>query len=145
MIANKNLARYSALMVRRASSSVNPWWMAGVVLLILAAVVGGWAFYKNVSDPYRTLTALDVSTYLDSADSLRGNVYKLTGTVAMQLAWSPQEGRLYSVEVNDRNDILALLIPSTFNSMNIQKGQRYFFKLEVGEKGILRVRDIRKV
>ena len=136
---------YAALMVRRASSSVNPWWVAGVVFLVVAAMVGGWAVYKNVSDPYRTLTPLDVSVYLDSADSLRGNVYKLTGTVGTQLAWAPQQGRLYSVEVNDRNDVLALLIPATFNSMNIQKGQRYFFKLEVGEKGILRVRDIRKV
>jgi hypothetical protein len=49
------------------------------------------------------------------------------------------------VEVNERNDILALLIPATFNSLNIQKGQHYFFKIEVGEKGILRVRDLRKV
>ena len=136
---------YAPLMVRRASSSVNPWWVAGVVFLVVAAMVGGWAVYKNVSDPYRTLTPLDVAAYLDSADSLRGNVYKLTGTVGTQLAWAPQQGRLYSVEVNDRNDVLALLIPATFNSMNIQKGQRYFFKLEVGEKGILRVRDIRKV
>ena len=136
---------YAPLMVRRASSSVNPWWVAGVVFLVVAAMVGGWAFYKNVSDPYRTLTPLDVSAYLDSADSLRGNVSKLTGTVGTQLAWAPREGRLYSVEVNDRSDVLALLIPATFNSMNIQKGQRYFFKLEVGEKGILRVRDIRKV
>lgn len=119
--------------------------MAGVVFLLLLAVVGGWAFYKNISDPYRTLTPLDVAAYLDRADSLRGNVYKLTGTVATQLAWAPREGRLYSVEVNDRNDILALLIPADFNSMNIQKGQHYFFKVEVGEKGILRVRDIRKV
>jgi len=132
-------------MARRASSSVNPWWMAGVILLVVAAMVGGWVFYKNVSDPYRTLTPLDVSTYLDSADSLRGNVYKLTGTVGTQLAWAPREGRLYAVEVNERNDILALLIPATFNSLNIQKGQHYFFKIEVGEKGILRVRDLRKV
>ena len=132
-------------MVRRASSSVHPWSVAGVVFLLLLAVVGGWAFYKNISDPYRTLTPLDVAAYLDRADSLRGNVYKLTGTVATQLAWAPREGRLYSVDVNDRNDILALLIPADFNSMNIQKGQHYFFKVEVGEKGILRVRDIRKV
>ena len=119
--------------------------MAGVILLVVAAVVGGWVFYKNVSDPYRTLTPLDVSTYLDSADSLRGNVYKLTGTVGAQLAWAPREGRLYAVEVNERNDILALLIPATFNSLNIQKGQHYFFKIEVGEKGILHVRALRKV
>lgn len=132
-------------MVRRASSSVNPWWLGGVVLLVVAAIVGGWALFKNVSDPYRTLTSLDVSTYLNSADSLRGNVYKLRGTVAAQLAWAPKEGRLYSVDVNDREDILALLIPAEFNSLNIQKGQHYFFKIEVGDKGILRVRDIRKV
>ncbi|HEY3662676.1 MAG TPA: hypothetical protein VGL24_05940 [Chthoniobacterales bacterium] len=132
-------------MVRRASSSVNPWWLGGVVLLVIAAIVGGWALFKNVSDPYRTLTALDVPTYLKSADSLRGNVYKLNATVAAQLAWAPSEGRLYSVDVNERDDILALLIPAEFNSLNIQKGQHYFFKIEVGDKGILRVRDIRKV
>jgi hypothetical protein len=134
-----------ALVVRRASSSLHPWWLAGVVLLVLAGIVGGWALYKTISDPYRTLTALDVPVYLSSADSLRGNVYKLNGTVANQLAWAPKAGRLYSVEVNDRDDILALLIPAEFNSLNIQKGQHYFFEIEVGEKGILLVRDIRKV
>jgi hypothetical protein len=86
-------------MARRASSSVHPWWVAGAVLLVLAAIVGGWALYRNVSDPYRTLTPLDLTTYLNSADSLRGNVYKLDGTVASQLAWGPQAGRLYSVDV----------------------------------------------
>jgi hypothetical protein len=132
-------------MARRASSSVNPWWVGGVIVLILAAMAGGWSLYRNVSDPYRTLTPLDVSAYLDNANSLRGNVYKLQGTVDTQLAWARQEGRLYSVEVNGRSDILPVLIPATFNSMNIQKGQHYFFKLEVGDKGVLRVRDIRKV
>src|SRR4051812_39553858 len=84
-----------ALVVRRASSSVNPWWLGGVVLLVVAAIVGGWVLFKNVSDPYRTLTSLDVPVYLKSADSLRGNIYKLDGTVAAQLAWAPSAGRLY--------------------------------------------------
>ena len=132
-------------MVRRASSSLNPWWAGVVVLLLLAAIIGGWSLYKSVSDPFRTLTPLDVATYLDNASSLRGNVYKVTGTVETQLAWAPLKGRLYSVDVNDRNDVLPLLIPASFNSMNIQRGQRYFFKIQVGEKGILLVQDIRKV
>ncbi len=144
-IAKETRAATLALVVRRASSSINPWWLGGVVLLAVAAIVGGWIFFKNVSDPYRTLTALDLPAYLKSADSLRGNVYKLDATVATQLAWAPNEGRLYSVEVKDGNDVLALLIPAQFNSLNIQKGQHYFFKIEVGEKGILWVRDIRKV
>src|SRR3954464_11756240 len=132
-------------MVRRASSNVHPWWIGGIIVLVLAAMAGGWALYKNVSDPYRTLTSLDVSAYLDNANSLRGNVYKLNGVVDTQLAWAPLQGRLYSVEVNGRSDILPVLIPATFNSMNIQKGQHYFFKIEVGEKGVLKVKDIRKV
>jgi hypothetical protein len=132
-------------MVRRASSSVNPWWIGIVALLLAAAMAGGWALYRSVSDPYRTLMPLDVSVYLENANSLRGNVYKLNATVDAQLAWAPQQGRLYSVDVEGRNDILPVMIPASFNSMNIQKGQRYFFKIEVGEKGILRVQDIRKV
>src|SRR5690348_6742343 len=132
-------------MVRRASSNVHPWWIAGIVVLVIAAMAGGWALYKNVSDPYRTLTPLDVSAYLDNANSLRGNVYKLNAVVDTQLAWAPMTGRLYSVEVNGRNDILPVLIPATFNSMNIQKGQHYFFKIEVGDKGVLQVKDVRKV
>ncbi len=116
-----------------------------VALLALAALAGGWWLYQRVSDPFRTLTALEVPVYLENANSLRGNVYKLSGRVETQLAWAPLTGRLYSVEVEGREDILPLLLPAAFNSMNIQKGQRYFFKIEVGEKGILHVRDIRKV
>jgi hypothetical protein len=132
-------------MVRRASSSVNPWWVGVVVIFVLAAMVGGWALFRSVSDPFRTLTALDVSAYLNNANSLRGNVYKLNAAVDTQLAWAPAKGRLYSVEVNGRDDILAVMIPASFNNMNIQKGQRYFFKIEIGDKGILYVKDIRKV
>ena len=131
-------------MVRRASSSVHPRWVAGIVILVLLAMAGGWALYKSVSDPYRTLTPLDVGAYLDNANSLRGNVYKLNAVVDTQLSWAPMKGRLYSVEVNGRSDVLPVLIPATFNSMNIQKGQHYFFKIEVGDKGVLQVRDIRK-
>lgn len=132
-------------MVRRASSSVNPLWVGVVIIFVLAAMAGGWALFKNVSDPYRTLTPLDVSAYLTNANSLRGNVYKLNATVDTQLAWAPTKGRLFSVEVNGRDDVLAVLIPASFNSMNIQKGQRYFFKIDIGDKGILYVKDIRKV
>jgi hypothetical protein len=132
-------------MGRRASSSVNKWWIGAVIVLAIAAMAGGWILYKSVSDPYRTLTQLDISAYLENANSLRGNVYKLDGIVDTQLAWAPGTGRLYSVEVDGRTDVLPVMLPAEFNSVNIQKGQRYFFKLEVGEKGILMVRDIRKV
>lgn len=132
-------------MARRASSSISPWWLLGAVLLMAAAITGGYLLYSQVSDPYRTMTPLDVPAYLEDANSLRGNVYKISATVDTQLAWSPAGGRLYSVQVENGADVLPILIPAQFNALNMQKGQRYFFKIEVGDKGILRVQDVRKV
>jgi len=133
-------------MSRRASSSVNPLWTFGAVVVILAASLGGGYFlYSFVSDPYRTLTPLDVSSYLENSSSMRQNVYKLDCTVDNQLASSRQAGRLISVETDPGGDILPVLVPAKLNDVNIQKGQRFFLRIIVGEKGILQVEDIRKV
>jgi hypothetical protein len=132
-------------MARRASSSVSPALILGAIVVLGGVLAGGWFVYHTVSDPYRTLAPLDVSAYLDNANSLRGNTYKINATIANQLAWSQKSGRLYSVEVENRGDILPVLIPAQFNNMNIQKGQRYDLKIEVGDKGILKVQDVHKV
>src|SRR6195952_1992898 len=118
-------------MPRRASSSVHPVLLVAAVLVAVGALAGGWFLYQQVRDPYRTLTPLDVSAYLDNANSLRGNVYKITATVQTQLAWTAAAGRLYSMETENGGQLLPVLIPAEFNAMNIQKGQRYFLKIEV--------------
>lgn len=109
------------------------------------ALAGGWLLYRQVSDPFRTLATLDVLSYLENANSLRGNVYKVSGTIVNQLAWSSGGGRLYSIEVEGNRQLLPVLFPNQFNQQNIQKGQRYFIKLEVGDKGVLRAQEMRKV
>jgi len=133
-------------MPRRASSRTHPVWLV-VALILLAGALGGGAYlWVTLSDPYRTLTPIDVATYLDNANSLRGNVYKLTGTIDSELAWSPTEGRLYAVLADgSTTDILPLLIPPEFDHINIQKDQRFSFKIEVGDKGILKASDMRKI
>jgi hypothetical protein len=130
-------------MARRASSSFNPLLLVGVLVLLLAVLGGGWLLGR-VNDPFRTLTPLDVPAYLDNANSLRGNVYKITATVQTQLAWSTS-GRLYSMETENGGNLLPVLIPAEFNAMNIQKGQRYYLQIKVEDKGILKAQGIRKV
>ena len=44
-----------------------------------------------------------------------------------------------------REKMLPVLVPPQFNHVNMERGQRYFFKIEVGEKGILRAQDVKKV
>ena len=86
-------------MARRASSSAHPIWIVVVVLLVVAAIGGGFLLFKSASDPFRTITPLPIEDYLENSNSLRGNVYKIDGTVAKSLAWSQTAGRLFSVEV----------------------------------------------
>lgn len=132
-------------MARRASSSAHPVWIIAAIALLLGAVAGGYFLYGRVSDPYRTINKLPVEDYLQNSDSLRGNVYKLDGTVAKSLDWSSTAGRLFSVDVTTSNgDVLPILVPPQFNHVNIEKGQRFIFKIEVAEKGILRAQAVTK-
>lgn len=136
-------ARFPHPMARRASSSVPPIWIAGILLLLLASGAGGYFVYRAVGDPFRAVPELNVEIYLENANSLRGNVYKFRGTVANALNWSPTAGRLFSVESG--GNVIPILVPSEFNHINIQQGQQFFFRIEVVEKGVLRAQEVRKV
>lgn len=131
-------------MARRSKSSFKPIWIIVAVALILGAFIGSRLFVSATSDPYRTVQTLDVKAYLENANSLRGNVYKIEGEVANALAWSPATGRLIAVGVNSGADVLPVLVTTDFNQINIQKGQRFIFLLEVDDKGILRTKNLSK-
>ena len=131
-------------MPRRASSSANPVWIVIIVVFLAASLGGGYYLYNTVSDPYRTLNQLDTQSYLQNSNSLRGNTYKVSGTIENQLSWSPI-GRLFSVDVEDSSDVLPILVPPEFNQINIQKGQKFYFQVEVGDKGLLKAKAIKKV
>jgi hypothetical protein len=111
-------------------------------VLLIGAVTGGYFLFGKTADPYRTMTALPVHDYLENSNSLRGNVYKVDGTVSKSLEYSSTAGRLFSVDVN--GELVPILVPSQFNSVNIERGQRFFFKIEVGDKGILKAQDVKK-
>lgn len=133
-------------MARRASS--RPQWgiLVVVILLIAGAAVGTYYVSGTVSDPYRTLQPLDLQAYYENANSLRSNQYKIDGIVLNQLKWDTTQGRLFSFEVNTPGEDrpVGVLIPPDFSSINIQKGQQFILKVEVGQDGILLARDIRK-
>jgi hypothetical protein len=133
-------------MPRRASRELNPLWPVTAVLLVAAVIGGAFFFFGQKRDPYRTLESLDPSAYLDNANSLRGNVYKIEGTIQNSLSYSPEFGRLFHIDVGDGRDIhsLPVLIPAALNHVNVQKGQRFYFKVSVEKNGILLVQDMEK-
>lgn len=131
-------------MARRGKSSIKPVWIIGAIVLILGAFLGSRLFISGGADPFRTTPVLDVQAYLDNANSLRGNVYKIEGEVVNSLAWSESEGRLIAIGVENGTQILPVLVTKKFNHVNIQKGQKFIFMLEIDDKGILLTKDLTK-
>ena len=123
-------------------SSASPLLIGGMILglvVVLAVAV----FLGSRSEPFSTTPALDIPAYLENANSLRGNTYRLRAEILNSLAFSPNSGRLISV-VAEENKVLPLLLPAEFNQTNIQRGQEFFFELTVDDKGLLQVVRITK-
>jgi hypothetical protein len=129
---------------RRSKKSRLPLGIAIAIVLIVAAFLGSRFFINTSAQPFRTATPLDVATYLENANSLRGNVYRLQGEVLNSLGWSPTKGRLIAVGVDDGRQVVPVLVTTDFSHINIQRGQRFIFLLEVDDKGILRTKDMTK-
>jgi hypothetical protein len=128
---------------RRSRSSNSTLLVVGIVLLILAFAAGGYLLSTS-GDAFRTTAPLEVQAYLENSNSLRGNTYKVEGEVLNQLGYSPSMGRLISVKIDETSDVVPMLIPASLSHVNIQRGQRFIFKIEVTENGILRALDLTK-
>ena len=45
---------------------------------------------------------------------------------------------------NSGGAVLPILVPPSLSYLNLQKGQRYIFRLEVGDGGVLKAQDMKK-
>ena len=146
-------------MARRANSKIRPVWIALILGALLLAIGVGVFVQSTGGEPYRTVPELDLADYLNNANSLQGNVYKVRGSISQALGYSREKGRLFSVEVSggnrdangnngggdsSSNAVLPILVPPSLSYLNLQKGQRYIFRLEVGDGGILKAQDMKK-
>jgi hypothetical protein len=117
--------------------------IAALAVLLLLIAIGGY-FLGATGAPYRTAPEFPVEEYLANSSSLRGNSYRLTGAVLNSIAWSPESGRLISVEPTGSDSPIPVVVPAELGEVNIQKGQRFHFLVEVREKGILYAKDLTK-
>jgi hypothetical protein len=131
-------------MPRRARSTPNTRLILGLVVGgILLVAVGGY-FLGGSGEPYRTAPEFPVEEYLATSSSLRGNSYRLSGAVLNSIAWSPEAGRLISVEPSGSDSPIPVVIPADLSKTNIQKGQRFHFLVEVRESGVVFATDFTK-
>jgi len=131
-------------MPRRANSAPKTGWLFAALTAALILIAGGGYFFGPSRTPYRTMPEFPVEEYLAASSSLRGNTYRLTGSVLNSIAWSAEAGRLISVEPTGSDSPIPLVLPPALGEPNIQKGQRFHFLVEVRENGILYAKELTK-
>lgn len=129
-------------MARRASSSSPNFKTIGSAAAALAVVIGGYFLFGTSKDPYRTTSPFPAKEYLENANSLRGNTYRLEAVIEKTLEVSTESGRLFAVESGA--DMLPLFVPNKLNGINIERGQKFHFRVQINEKGLIVASDIRK-
>lgn len=133
-------------MARRASSGISWGHILGIAAAITAVFVMAFMLFRIVaggarqgSDDFAAAVFLDVGGYLKNANSLRGNVYQIEGKVEERLKWTPDRGRLISLDIESgaTSSPLPVLIPQEFSHVNIDRGARMAFVVKVGRDGLL--------
>lgn len=130
-------------MARRAQSGLKPAHLISMLALLAGVIAGGWSLLNRGVDPLTGLTPLSTEEYLDGSNALSGNTYKVEGTIDNRLdSWKGSD-RLFSVQVSGGGSFVPVLVPASLEA-NIQRGQRYVFKVRVLETGILEVMQLLK-
>jgi hypothetical protein len=130
-------------MSRRQQSFSGVMWLW---ILLAAVILGGGGYFLLSRSPssLRNAQELDAALYATSADSLRGNTYKVDAVVDNLLATSATGGRLISITVDGGRQVLPMVVPKEFNAINLQKQQKYNFLVKVGDKGVLSATEVKK-
>jgi hypothetical protein len=135
-------------MPRRAKTSLHPLHLLGMAAAIVVIAGAGWFILSRKSETGGGGTDLSVVDFLQNSNALSNNSYKIEGTVRGRLDedWKSSDGRLFSVEVEDGGQVtpLPVWVPSKFNGTNIQRDQRFRFKVTVQANGVLEVTSLEK-
>jgi len=133
-------------MARRASTGISAGHIIGIAAAIIGFFVMAFLLFRIVSDGgggsgggYSSAVPLSVSEYLKNANSLRGNVYRVSGKIEERLKWTPDRGRLVSLDIEDgaTSSPIPVLIPEEFSHVNIDRGATMGFVVKVGRDGLL--------
>lgn len=122
-------------MARRASSKSSSASTIGIVAAVVLLLGGGYLFLKRKPAGF-TAPPLPVEAFRNNANSLRGNIYSVEGRVH---AIRPQDsGKFVHLRVEDRGleQHLFVVVPNTLNTVNIEREQKYAFKVEIKKGGI---------
>lgn len=131
-------------MARRARKGVE-----NTQIIIIAAIVlaiGGAAVLvaSRSSDKFAALTPLPLGEYMSHANSLSGNVYKMSGVITGKARYTENNGQIIIVELEDGGQMIdvGVYVPVELYGTNLDRGDAITARVEVRGGGILALQEI---
>ena len=134
-------------MARRASSSTNPILIIGIVVAVVALIFGGKLFMSKKKKSFTDVNLLAVQDLLDNGNSLRNNEFLIEGKIDERFFRDGNTSSVVSVRMKAESseEIVPVVIPAKFNKLNIEREQRYAFKVRFEQGGIPVATDISRL
>jgi hypothetical protein len=125
-------------MARRASSSTNPTLIIGIAVALIILIFGGKFLMSKKKESFGDVNTLAVQDLLDNGNSLRNNEYLIEGKIDERFFRDGNTSSVVSVRVKSDSgeEIVPVMIPEKFNKLNIEREQRYAFKIRFEQGGI---------
>lgn len=114
-------------------------------ILVIALIYVGKAFLLKRSEHFADITELSVSEFKSNANSLSGNTYRISGQISEKLKWTSNKGQLLSLTVEKGENgagVIPIMVPAS-NTTNLERGQRYIFKVQINREGLPIADDIK--
>jgi hypothetical protein len=134
-------------MARRASSSTNPILIIGIAAVVIVAIFGGKFLMTKKSNSFSDVNPLAIQDLLENGNSLRNNEYLIEGKIDERFFRDSNASSVVSVRVKSSGgeEVVPVKIPSKFNKLNIEREQRYAFKVRFEQGGIPVATDISRL
>ncbi len=126
-------------MARRASSRLHPGLIIGAAAAIIIAIVAGKSLIAGKSAGFADGQPLRVEEFLENGNSLRDSEYMVEGEVDEKFFRSANRGQIISLRVSPSggdDEFIPIEITPEFTGMNIERQQRYSFKIRIRDGGI---------
>ena len=129
-------------MSRRAQKGINPMIIALTGIIIALIFVTIIFLLKTQKNSIRSVNKFNVNDYIKEGSTLLGTEGIVTGTVNEKLRLTTNRGEVISLRVEEINQLIPILIPPTFRDLNISIGDRFTFRIEVGNSEVLTAKEI---
>ena len=129
-------------MSRRAQKGINPMIIALTGIIIALIFVTIIFLLKTQKNSIRSVNKFKVNDYIKEGSTLLGTEGIVTGTVNEKLRWTTNRGEVISLRVEEINQLIPILIPPSFRDLNISIGDRFTFRIEVGNSEVLTAKEI---